>query len=157
MTRFLPRRNAGLSGRAASDGPGRRVLITGATGTVGHPIARRLSARGDEVGALVRDPGRARDLLPEGVEPVAGDVTDAATVDAAIAAQAGLREAVGDVTHDGGVLHQHEVAIDQRRHLAAGRVPAHLALPLGGVDRIREGHQHLVELDAELLHEDPGP
>jgi dihydroflavonol-4-reductase len=56
------------------------VLITGATGTVGHPIAERLAAAGDRVRALVRSAERARTLLPEGVEPVAGDVADAASV-----------------------------------------------------------------------------
>jgi nucleoside-diphosphate-sugar epimerase len=62
-----------------------KVLITGATGTVGFPIARDLVERGDEVRALVRDVGRARELLPEGVEPLAGDVADRASVDRAVA------------------------------------------------------------------------
>jgi len=60
------------------------VLITGATGTVGYPIARDLVARGERVTALVRDPARARRLLPDGVEPVAGDVTDRESVDRAV-------------------------------------------------------------------------
>jgi len=51
-------------------------LVTGATGLVGHSIARALVARGQAVRALVRDPARARGLLPAGVEVVAGDVTD---------------------------------------------------------------------------------
>ena len=62
-----------------------RVLITGATGTVGYPIARDLVARGDEVRALVRDIDRARKLVPEGVEPVLGDVADRASIDRAVA------------------------------------------------------------------------
>ena len=62
-----------------------KVLITGATGTVGYPIARDLAARGDEVTALVRDVERARKLLPAGVEPVAGDVTDRASIERAVA------------------------------------------------------------------------
>jgi nucleoside-diphosphate-sugar epimerase len=53
-----------------------RVLVTGATGKVGGATARALLDRGDEVRALVRDPARAADLLPTGVELVAGDVTD---------------------------------------------------------------------------------
>ncbi len=60
------------------------VLITGATGTVGYPIARSLIARGDEVRALVRDAGRARKLLPDGAEPIPGDVTDRESVDRAV-------------------------------------------------------------------------
>ena len=60
-----------------------RALVTGATGKVGHATARTLVAAGHEVRALVRDPARAASILPEGVEPVAGDVTDRASVDAA--------------------------------------------------------------------------
>jgi len=61
-----------------------RVLVTGATGTVGHPIVERLLAQGHEVRALVRDVDRAGKLVPEGAELVAGDVSDAASVRAAI-------------------------------------------------------------------------
>src|SRR3970040_1134511 len=60
------------------------ILVTGATGNVGHPIARQLAAEGHRVRALVRDPERARGLLPEGVEAVPGDVTDAESVRAAV-------------------------------------------------------------------------
>jgi nucleoside-diphosphate-sugar epimerase len=51
------------------------ILVTGATGLVGNAIARRLAERGDRVRALVRDPARARGMLPAEVELVAGDVT----------------------------------------------------------------------------------
>jgi dihydroflavonol-4-reductase len=57
-----------------------RVLVTGATGKVGNAVARRLVERGDRVVALVRDPARARKTIPEQVEPIRGDVTDAASV-----------------------------------------------------------------------------
>ncbi len=60
------------------------ILITGATGTVGFPIARELVARGDDVRALVRDLERARKLLPEGVEPLVGDVGDRDSVERAV-------------------------------------------------------------------------
>ena len=62
-----------------------RALVTGATGKVGGATARALLARGDEVRALVRDPARAAELLPSGVELVAGDVTDPPSVAAAVA------------------------------------------------------------------------
>jgi dihydroflavonol-4-reductase len=62
-----------------------RALVTGATGKVGGAVARALVARGDEVRALVRDPDRARSLLPPEVELVRGDVTEAETVAAAVA------------------------------------------------------------------------
>jgi dihydroflavonol-4-reductase len=61
------------------------ILITGATGNVGAPIAMRLTREGHRVRALVRSPDRARALLPDEVELVAGDVTDAASVRAATA------------------------------------------------------------------------
>ncbi len=60
-----------------------RVLVTGATGKVGNAVARRLVDRGDRVIALVRDPARAREALPAGVEFARGDVTDRDSVRAA--------------------------------------------------------------------------
>ena len=38
-----------------------RVLVTGATGKVGHAVATALLERGDEVRALVRDPAARGD------------------------------------------------------------------------------------------------
>ena len=61
-----------------------RVLVTGATGKVGHAIATSLLDRGDRVRARVRDPPRAASILPAGVEPVRGDATDAASLSAAV-------------------------------------------------------------------------
>ncbi|MEO6859621.1 MAG: TIGR01777 family oxidoreductase [Solirubrobacteraceae bacterium] len=45
-----------------------RVLITGATGTIGLATADALRARGDQVVALSRDPDRGQRVLGEGVE-----------------------------------------------------------------------------------------
>src|SRR5256885_14026307 len=61
-----------------------RVLVTGATGKVGHAIASALLERGDQVRALVRDPKRAASVLPAGIEPVQGDATEAETLAAAV-------------------------------------------------------------------------
>jgi dihydroflavonol-4-reductase len=61
------------------------TLVTGATGTVGGAIVQQLLAAGRPVRALVRDPARARTLLPAAVELVAGDVTDPASVGRAVA------------------------------------------------------------------------
>jgi dihydroflavonol-4-reductase len=60
------------------------VLVTGATGKVGNAVARALADRGDRVRALVRSPERARQLLPESVELVQGDVTDPASIEPAV-------------------------------------------------------------------------
>jgi nucleoside-diphosphate-sugar epimerase len=54
-----------------------QVLVTGATGKVGNAIASALLDRGEAVRALVRDPQRAASVLPAGIEPIRGDVTDA--------------------------------------------------------------------------------
>jgi dihydroflavonol-4-reductase len=61
-----------------------RALVTGATGKVGHAIASALLDKGDQVRALVRDPKRAASVLPAGIEPVKGDVTDVGSLAAAV-------------------------------------------------------------------------
>ncbi|MEU4443769.1 NAD(P)H-binding protein [Actinosynnema sp. NPDC050801] len=58
------------------------VLVTGATGTVGRCVVRRLLDAGESVRALTRDPARAR--LPASVEVVAGDFTDPSSLRAAL-------------------------------------------------------------------------
>jgi uncharacterized protein YbjT (DUF2867 family) len=62
------------------------ILVTGATGTVGRHVTEQLARRGVPVRALTRNPGRARTILPDGVEIVAGDLMRPET----------LREAVKD-------------------------------------------------------------
>ena len=57
-----------------------RALVTGSTGKVGNAVARALARRGDDVRALARDPARAAKVLPDGVEPVQGDVGDASSL-----------------------------------------------------------------------------
>src|SRR3954466_7656590 len=61
-----------------------RALVTGATGKVGHAVASALLDRGDHVRALVRDPKRAASILPAGIEPLRGDVTDPESLAAAV-------------------------------------------------------------------------
>ncbi|MGA8219695.1 MAG: NAD-dependent epimerase/dehydratase family protein [Solirubrobacterales bacterium] len=61
-----------------------RALVTGATGKVGHAIASALLDRGDQVRGLVRDAKRAASILPAGIEPLRGDVTDTDSLGAAV-------------------------------------------------------------------------
>lgn len=75
------------------------TLVTGATGNVGNAIARALVDERRPVRALVRDPERARGLLPDPVELVRGDVTDPRSVAAAVAG-------VGTVFHAAGLPEQ---------------------------------------------------
>jgi len=55
----------------------RTVLVTGSSGYVGRRLVARLAERGTPVRALVH---RSRLDLPDGVEAVTGDITDASTL-----------------------------------------------------------------------------
>lgn len=62
----------------------RTILITGAAGFIGRRLAALLVEK-HSVRCMVRDAGRAKDLLPSGVALVEGDMTDAASLNAAVA------------------------------------------------------------------------
>jgi NADH dehydrogenase len=61
-----------------------KVLVTGGTGFIGPKVVHALRAKGFDVRALVRKPERATQLASWGAELVAGDVTDAASLRAAV-------------------------------------------------------------------------
>jgi nucleoside-diphosphate-sugar epimerase len=61
-----------------------KILVTGATGKVGSRLAKRLSQRGDQVRAFVRDPARAAELRDARIELVQGDLLDQSTLGAAV-------------------------------------------------------------------------
>jgi nucleoside-diphosphate-sugar epimerase len=52
-----------------------KAFVTGGTGFIGEHLVRRLRERGDEVVALVRNPGRAATLRKLGCELVEGDLS----------------------------------------------------------------------------------
>lgn len=58
------------------------ILVTGATGNVGHNVVEQLLAHGQDVRAMTRDPSRAR--FPDGVEVVAGDLSRPDSLPAAL-------------------------------------------------------------------------
>jgi uncharacterized protein YbjT (DUF2867 family) len=60
------------------------ILITGATGTLGHEIVQQLAANGVATRALVRNPAKASLVQLPGVEIVHGDLDDPASLDAAL-------------------------------------------------------------------------
>jgi dihydroflavonol-4-reductase len=62
----------------------RTVLVTGAAGFTGLALARSLTRRGQHVRGLVRNRKRASYLEQAGVEIIAGDVRDRATVQEAL-------------------------------------------------------------------------
>src|SRR5438045_4024886 len=53
------------------------ALVTGATGFIGGRLVHALAEDGWRVRALVRDRGRADELLERGIEVAEGDVLDA--------------------------------------------------------------------------------
>ncbi len=61
-----------------------QVLIAGATGETGRHIVRQLIDNGVPVKALVRDPERAKAILPDAVELILGDVLKPATFESAL-------------------------------------------------------------------------
>ena len=57
-----------------------KAFVAGATGQTGRRIVKQLLDRGVEVRAFVRDEVKAREILPEGVEVVTGDVLQVQTL-----------------------------------------------------------------------------
>jgi uncharacterized protein YbjT (DUF2867 family) len=62
-----------------------RVLVLGATGMLGEPVARHLQQAGFEVRVLARDETKARRMFGEAYEIRQGDVTDLPSLEAAMA------------------------------------------------------------------------
>ncbi|HLV27468.1 MAG TPA: NAD-dependent epimerase/dehydratase family protein [Gemmatimonadales bacterium] len=60
------------------------VLVTGAAGFLGQNLVRQLLDDGHRVRGMVRSPANAREVLPDSVEVVRGDVVDAAAVARAV-------------------------------------------------------------------------
>ncbi|GGS41087.1 NmrA family NAD(P)-binding protein [Streptomyces violaceus] len=65
-----------------------KILVTGATGTVGRQVVAELLARGQAVRALTRDAAKA--VFPDGVEVVEGDLTDPGSLAPALEGITGL-------------------------------------------------------------------
>ena len=63
------------------------ILVYGATGAQGRPVARQLIAAGHNVRILLRDGEEAPDLIALGAQPVIGDMTD---LDSLLRASAGV-------------------------------------------------------------------
>jgi uncharacterized protein YbjT (DUF2867 family) len=64
--------------------PAERVLVIGATGSIGRMVVQRLRELGDHPRAFTRDIERARRILGQGADIVAGDLTGVASLTAAL-------------------------------------------------------------------------
>ncbi|WP_421902431.1 hopanoid-associated sugar epimerase [Maridesulfovibrio sp.] len=60
------------------------VMITGATGLIGSRLVKILADKGFHIKALVRDKGRAQQLIKEPVEFVSGDLNNGAALEDAL-------------------------------------------------------------------------
>jgi uncharacterized protein YbjT (DUF2867 family) len=58
----------------------KKVLLIGGTGRSGSRTARQLVKQGHSLTALVRDPEKARSVLPHATQLVQGDISDAASL-----------------------------------------------------------------------------
>jgi nucleoside-diphosphate-sugar epimerase len=85
-----------------------RVFVTGGTGFIGGHVARKLRDRGDDVRALVRNPGKATTLQELGCEIVPGSLSDADAI------RSGMEGCDGAI-HGAAI---YEVGIPEREHQA---------------------------------------
>jgi nucleoside-diphosphate-sugar epimerase len=80
---------------AAAAAARRRIVVTGGAGFVGSHVVDQLTARGDDVVALVRDPARAGRIAESGAQLVADDLSSVPRL-------AGLLEGADAVIHVAG-------------------------------------------------------
>lgn len=62
----------------------KKITIIGATGHLGHRVTAKLIEKGAEVTAIVRDPVTAKNVLPDVVRLIQGDVSDLASLTSAL-------------------------------------------------------------------------
>lgn len=83
-----------------------RLLVFGASGRTGQEVVRQAAARGFQVTAFVRQPGKLRNA-PDSVSIVSGNVADADAVSAAVRGHDAVVSALGVGTplkHDADVI-----------------------------------------------------
>src|SRR5919107_4801473 len=104
---------------------GALTLVTGATGFTGSHLVRSLVADGIPVRVIARSAERARQVLPEGVEIVEGDIADSDVIERSM-------RGVGTVYHLAAVyreakhpeLRYREVNVEASRMLLEAAVRA---------------------------------
>ena len=92
------------------------ILVTGGTGFVGSHLVKRLRQDGVQVRALVRTPSKAQVLSDLGVEVAAGDIADAASLDAVMKGCEKVIHLVGIIQEGRGFTFR-SVHVDGTRNL----------------------------------------
>lgn len=116
-----------------------RILVVGATGLIGTPVACQLLADGHHVRVLVRDPDRARRQLGSEFEYAAGSVTDSAAVDRAVRGVDAVHVSLGV---------EDPAQLDAVEHHGTASVAAAAA---------RHGLERISYLTGSLVREEYGP
>ena len=96
------------------------ILVTGATGFVGSHLVRRMRKDKLPVRALVRNPNKAAGLAELGVELVAGDISDTASLERAAAGIERIVHLVGIIQEAPGVTFQ-SVHVEGTQRQVTGR------------------------------------
>ena len=142
-----------------------RVVVAGAHGQIARRLGRLLSARGDTVVGIVRDPAHAADLEDDGVEPAVLDL-EAASVDEVAAVLTGADAVVfaAGAGPGSGAARKHTVdygaALLLARASEAAGVRPYLLVSSMGVEQVRAGTPHGMDpvfatyLQAKLRAED---
>lgn len=68
----------------------KKITVIGATGTIGIPVVKELVKAGFEVTALVRDINKAKQILPNEINFVKGDLKDKTSIEEALKNAEGL-------------------------------------------------------------------
>lgn len=124
--------------------PGRPlILVTGATGYIGGRLVPRLLAEGRKVRCLARNPDRLADRRWPGVEVVKGDVSDPASLAAALQGVAQAYYLVHAMGDDSSDFRAKDLRQAQTFALAAVRAGVRRIIYLGGLgdpSQVRSHH-----------------
>jgi uncharacterized protein YbjT (DUF2867 family) len=138
---------AGVFSRVNGMEIGARVLVTGATGYVGGRLVPRLLGAGYRVRCLARAPEKLADrawAADAGVEIVAGDLDDGASIAAAIGGCAAAYYLVHSMESAGAAYAEKDRGIAERFAAAAESAGLQRIIYLGGLGELGDGlSEHL--------------
>jgi uncharacterized protein YbjT (DUF2867 family) len=101
------------------DPSGPRILIVGATGLLGAPLARGFARQGYRVRVMARDAARLAKTFPQGFDRAAGDATNARDVEQALEGCAGVHVSVANMNDEASAV---EAIARAAKRLGVGRI-----------------------------------